>query len=89
MYYVYVLQSLKDKQLYIGYTRDLRRRLTEHNEGSTDSLIGRRPLQLIFYEAYLHADEARKREIFYKSGRGHEILYKNLFLTLHQSTGSK
>jgi len=33
MYYVYVLQSLKDKKLYIGYTTNLKRRLKEHKYG--------------------------------------------------------
>ena len=30
-YYVYVLQSMKNSSLYIGYTTDLRKRLQEHN----------------------------------------------------------
>ena len=37
MHYVYVLQSLKDKKLYIDYTVDLRRRLKEHKYGGSES----------------------------------------------------
>jgi predicted GIY-YIG superfamily endonuclease len=31
MYYVYLLQSLKNKSLYIGCTSNLKKRLMEHN----------------------------------------------------------
>ncbi len=33
MFYVYILQSNKNKELYIGYTSDLRKRIKEHNQG--------------------------------------------------------
>ena len=32
-YYVYILESLKDKELYVGYTTDLIKRFKEHNRG--------------------------------------------------------
>ncbi len=32
MFYVYVLKSVKDDGLYIGYTDDLKRRIFEHNK---------------------------------------------------------
>ncbi|HBH46581.1 MAG TPA: hypothetical protein DDX47_04435 [Candidatus Jacksonbacteria bacterium] len=32
-YYVYILYSLKDSQLYIGQTPDLKRRIKKHNDG--------------------------------------------------------
>ena len=53
MYYVYVLQSLKDKKLYIGYTANLRRRLKEHKHGGSESTKKRLPFRLIFYEAFI------------------------------------
>ncbi|MDP3741280.1 MAG: GIY-YIG nuclease family protein, partial [bacterium] len=31
MYYVYILQSEKDKSFYTGYTTDLKARLKDHN----------------------------------------------------------
>ena len=34
-FYVYVLESLKTKVRYIGYTKHLKRRLKEHNQGKT------------------------------------------------------
>jgi len=32
-YYVYVLRSLKDQDLYVGYTKNLSNRTKRHNEG--------------------------------------------------------
>ena len=78
MYYVYLLQSQVDHEWYIGYTNDLRRRLIEHNRGDTVSLVQRRPLHLIYYEAYLNKQDAIGRERFLKSGSGHRFLKKQL-----------
>jgi putative endonuclease len=62
MYYVYVLQSKKDKSLYIGFTKDLKKRFAEHNKGLCKSTDNNRPLHLAFYEAYSSESNARKRE---------------------------
>ena len=62
MFYVYILKSKKDNQLYIGYTNDLRRRIKEHEVGENQSTKSRRPLKLVYYEAYRSKDDARKRE---------------------------
>jgi putative endonuclease len=62
MYYVYLLKSLKDEKYYIGYTNDLRRRLTEHNTGQNKSTKHRQPFELVYYEAYSQEASARLRE---------------------------
>ena len=62
MFYVYVLKSSKDQELYIGSTKDLRRRLREHQAGRTFSTSFRRPFELIYYEAYRNEKEAYARE---------------------------
>ncbi len=85
MYYVYLLQSQVDHEWYIGYTSNLRRRLVEHNRGDTISLVYRRPLNLIYYEAYLHKKDATGRERFLKSGSGHRFLKKQLMSFLERS----
>lgn len=70
MYYLYVLKSLKDSNLYVGSTNDLRRRLAEHNSGKVKSTMSRRPFELRYYEAYTSKNEVRKRESsLKKSGR--------------------
>lgn len=62
MFYVYVLKSEKDKKGYIGSTSDLKRRIKEHNNGQVDSTKPRRPLKLVYYEAYVSEEDARIRE---------------------------
>lgn len=74
MYYTYVLISLVDKKLYIGYTGNLKRRINEHFNGSVEATHYRRPLKLIYYEACLNESKAREREIYFKSGFGHGFL---------------
>ncbi|MCX6753865.1 MAG: GIY-YIG nuclease family protein [Candidatus Nomurabacteria bacterium] len=62
MYYLYVLKSKKDDNIYIGSTNDLRRRLLEHNSGKSLATKGRCPFELRYYEAYNNENDARKRE---------------------------
>ena len=46
MFYVYIL-LLSNKQLYTGYTADLKRRIPEREQGGVASTAGRRPLKLL------------------------------------------
>ncbi|MBU4210622.1 GIY-YIG nuclease family protein [Patescibacteria group bacterium] len=62
MYYVYLIQSLKDGKYYIGQTNDFQKRLKEHNEGKVKSTKHRTPFKLIGYEEYEKRNEARWRE---------------------------
>ncbi len=78
MYYVYVLHSQSDHQLYTGFTSDLKRRFQEHNSGKVISTKNRKPLRLIYYEAYLSKADAQGREVFLKSGRGKMYIKKQL-----------
>ena len=57
-YYTYVLYSLKDNQLYIGYTTDVFKRLKQHNNGESLSTKARRPFKLIYYEAHTSMKDA-------------------------------
>lgn len=63
MYYFYVLQSQKNRNwFYKGSTNDLRRRLTQHNNGENLSTKPYRPLKIVYYEAYETSEAAIKRE---------------------------
>ena len=62
MYYVYILKSQKDQKLYIGSTNDLKRRFGQHLNGQVFATKYRRPLNLIYYEAYCTEPSARQRE---------------------------
>ena len=70
MFYVYILLSLKDKKIYIGYSNNLKRRFQEHLEGKVKSTKGRLPVKLIYYEAFLSETDARRREIKLKQYGG-------------------
>ena len=70
MYYVYILQSKIDQKLYTGFTSDLKKRVLRHNAGYVPATKPRRPLTLIFYEAYLHKYDALRREKYLKSSKG-------------------
>jgi putative endonuclease len=73
-YYVYILQSLKDNSLYIGYTSDLRKRVEKHNAGESKSTKPFRPYKLIFYEAFLEKIDAKNREEYLKGGYGRKSI---------------
>lgn len=62
MFYVYMLRSKRDNDLYVGSTNDLKRRFKEHNEGKVYSTKLRIPFELIYYEAYKAEKDARTRE---------------------------
>ena len=63
MYYVYILKSLKDEGLYVGfYPTDLKERIMKHCKGGVPSTRHRRPLELVYYEAYKSKKDALIRE---------------------------
>lgn len=62
MYYVYLLQSQRDGQYYIGHTNNLKKRLREHNSGRVKSTKPRRPFVLVGYEIFPNRSAARYRE---------------------------
>ena len=68
MWYVYILESLKDNDHYVGLTDDLKNRFKKHNQGKVASTKFRTPFKLIHYEAYLHKNDATNREQFLKTG---------------------
>jgi len=87
MFYVYLLQSLKNRDLYVGYTKNLEKRFIEHQKGKVLSTKGRRPLSLIYYEAYRSNKDARNREKFLKTGRGREFVKKNIIYSRVSAQG--
>lgn len=78
MHYVYILESLKDEKMYVGYTNDLRRRIDEHNQGKSFATAPRKPFKLIYYEAYIYREDAEKRERFFKTGWGRNYISRAL-----------
>ncbi|OGN04750.1 MAG: endonuclease [Candidatus Yanofskybacteria bacterium RIFCSPHIGHO2_02_FULL_44_12b] len=78
MYFVYILKSGKDGNLYIGLTNNIERRLNEHNRGRNLSTKHRVPFKLLYQERVGSRIEARKREKYFKSGTGREWIKSSL-----------
>jgi putative endonuclease len=74
MFYVYVLKSQMDGNLYIGYTTNLKNRLQKHQNGEVLSTSPRRPFELIFYEGYKNMEDAKRREGYLKTSKGKSSL---------------
>ncbi|HLD01956.1 MAG TPA: GIY-YIG nuclease family protein [Patescibacteria group bacterium] len=81
-FYTYILYSLSDKGFYIGFTTNLKLRLTKHAKGEVTATKFRRPLKLIHYEYFVNERDARAREEFLKSGFGRKQLKLVLKRTL-------
>ena len=81
MYFVYLLQSERDKTFYIGSTGDIKNRIKEHNKGKTKSIKHKLPMKLIYFETYANKNMARKRELELKNNsfRKKELLNKFRF----------
>ncbi|MFH1201407.1 MAG: GIY-YIG nuclease family protein [Candidatus Omnitrophota bacterium] len=62
MFYVYLLKSNKDSNLYIGLTHNLKRRVQQHNNGLVVSTKLRRPFEVVYCEGYKSEKDARLRE---------------------------
>lgn len=67
MFFVYVLISKVDNNLYIGQTTNLEKRLKEHNSGKTKSIKHRIPFKIIYFEKAENRKEAREKELKFKS----------------------
>jgi len=68
VFYVYVLKSIKDGNIYTGYTSSIELRYKQHKNGLVKSTKNRRPMKLIYFEAYLDKIDAKKREKYLKAG---------------------
>jgi putative endonuclease len=77
-YYTYVLRSKKDKELYIGWCKDLKLRFKQHKNGLVKATKQRLPMELIYYEGCLDEKFAIKREKQLKTGFGRAYLKRRL-----------
>ena len=78
MFYTYVLQSEKNKEHYIGYTANLKKRLVEHNQGLNFSTKRYIPWKLIYYEACIKSGDARRREKYLKTTQGGRLFKRRI-----------
>lgn len=78
MYYIYILQSLRDGQFYTGYTNNLEKRLQRHSAGNIASTRERLPLKLVYYEACQNQQDATHREKYLKTSWGKRFIKNRL-----------
>ena len=75
MYTVYILKD-KSGKIYKGLTNDITRRLCEHKSGKTITTRKMIGIELIYQEKYDNFEDARKRELYFKSASGRRFLKK-------------
>ncbi len=64
MYIVYIIQNTQTKQIYMGKTNDLKRRLIEHNSNQQKATRRKDGKWILVYaEAYRSKADADRREI--------------------------
>jgi putative endonuclease len=76
--YIYILQSKKDGDFYIGYTKNIKLRFEKHQKGLVESTKNRRPLKLIYFECCLNQKDATHREKYLKTSYGHKFIKSRL-----------
>ena len=78
-YYIYVLQNVNNhNDYYVGYTADLKIRLLAHNSNQNASTRGR-IWRIVYSEAYISEEVARKRELDIKhNGRMRTFLMNRI-----------
>ncbi len=69
-FYVYVLKSIEKKSVtYVGYTKDLKKRILLHNSGKGAKFTRGRVWKLIYKEKYRSKNKAISREYYIKNNR--------------------
>lgn len=79
-YYVYILVSLVNSDVYIGSTADVQVRLHLHNQGKVKSTKGYKPWRLLETHEFRTRSEAVCAERFFKQHQQKEILKKKYCL---------
>ena len=69
-YFVYVLKSKNNKPVtYVGYTNNIKKRITLHNAGKGAKFTRGRKWKLIYKEKIKTKNEAISREYYIKNNR--------------------
>ena len=69
-YYVYMLKSKTVKPVtYVGYTKDLKKRIKQHNTGKGAKFTRGRKWSLIYKEKIRSKSKAISREYYIKNNR--------------------
>ena len=78
MFYIYCIESVVNRELYFGFTKDLKKRIEEHNQKLNFSTKRYAPWKLIYYEACLNEKDAKRRENYFKTSQGRRMFQARL-----------
>ena len=78
MYYVYILRSQKDGSYYTGSTKNLKRRLQEHNCAGNKFTTANQPYEIAWYCVFKQSNKAVVFEKYLKHGSGFAFARKRL-----------
>ena len=80
-HYVYILASHNNDKFvtYVGYTKNLNKRLKLHNEGKGAKFTRGRQWKIIYTEKYSEEKTAKVREYYIKKNRKFRNLIKKKF----------
>jgi predicted GIY-YIG superfamily endonuclease len=80
MYYVYMLRSIPNpEQTYIGFTEDLKSRLSSHNNGQSPHTSKFKPWELSTYIAFKDRSKALGFEKYLKTHSGRAFATKRFW----------
>ncbi len=83
IYHVYMLKSLgKHSVTYVGYTNNLKKRITLHNSSKGAKFTKGRKWKLIYKEKYNSKKEAISREYYIKNNKTLRNKIKNESLNI-------
>ena len=69
-YYVYMLKLISKKSItYVGYTKDIKKRISLHNSGKGAKFTRGRKWKLIYKEKFTSKNKAISREYYIKKNR--------------------
>ncbi len=86
MHYVYLLKSKNfSNRTYVGYTRDLKKRLSQHNAGDSLHTARYMPWKLHAYFAFKHEHLAIRFEKYLKSHSGRAFASKHFWDFSHEN----
>ena len=79
-YFVYIIQSDKDKTFYKGFTEDIEKRLTQHNNGESRYISRKTPWKLVYLKEFNTKKEAL---IFEKKIKRYNAIFLQKIIAEH------
>ena len=78
LYSVYVIKSKRDDSLYIGLSTDIKKRLSNHNQGLSKYTKGHLPYRPVFISFFPDKFTAANFEKYLKTASGKAFINKRL-----------